>query len=394
MKKIQPGIRKLAVTAGIIMLFLLGRSIPLPFLQLDAYINPEEVNSFNLAQISLFSLGLGPWMNATILLSLFTRRKSASESPRMAEYRKNALMLLIAVIQGLGIAVSFSYTGSGSQLYQSIAGVTLVSVAGAFVISWLISLNSNFGVGGSAMLVLVNILVGQLVTIPKVMELSGTYLTPYLWFGLLWILVTIYLIVVFEKAEYRIPVQRITINNTLADEAYMPVKIFLSGGMSFMYSYTLFSFPQYVLVLLAYFFPQHGTIIKALGRYFSMLEWEGMVVFLLILYGLTVSFAYINLNPTDKAEELRKSGDYIPGVRPGKPTKQYLSKIASRLGNFNAFYLVVMSGIPMGISMIYPELRPIANLPGVVMMTASIFLTIIIEFRVMRLKKRYTPLFK
>ncbi|HEM5209324.1 TPA: accessory Sec system protein translocase subunit SecY2 [Streptococcus suis] len=386
--------RKFILTFIIILTFILGRRLLLPLVDTEKVLSANEgflVTDYSTT--SLFSLGLGPWMYATILMSLFTIRKTRAVSPQMMNARKNGLQLLIATIQGLGLAISLPYQEGLGHTTPMIFMVTLMTIAGSFVVGWLIDTNAAYGIGGSALIVLVNIILGQFSTFPVVWDLMGTYLTPYLWFWLFWILLTIYIIVVFEKAEYRVPVQRVSIKNHLAEEAYMPIKLFISGGMPFMYAFTLLGFPPYLFLFLSFIFPQFGDTFSGWNKFFSMMEWEGIIVYLIILYVLTISFAFINLNPRDKADEMRQSGDFISGVRPGKETVNYLSRIVGCLGHFNAIYLIIMSGIPLFIAMIHPELRAIAGLPGVIMMTAGIILGILLEFKIMLLKKRYRPLF-
>ncbi|NRG69752.1 accessory Sec system protein translocase subunit SecY2 [Streptococcus suis] len=386
--------KKFILTLTIILVFILGRRLLLPLVDTEKVLSANQgfiVTDYSTT--SLFVLGLGPWMYATILMSLFNIRKAKAVSPQVINARKNGLQLLIATIQGLGLAISFSYQEGGGNTTLMIFMVTLITVAGAFVVGWLIDTNAAYGIGGSALIVLVNIILGQFATFPIVLDLIGTYLTPYLWFWFFWILLTIYIIVIFEKAEYRIPVQRVSIKNHLADEAYMPIKLFISGGMPFMYAFTLLGFPPYLLLFLSFLFPQFKSTLSGWTRFFSIMEWEGIIVYLVILYVLTISFAYINLSPRDKADEMRQSGDFISEARPGKETVDYLSHVVGCLGHFNAIYLIIMSGIPLFIAMIHPELRAIAGLPGVIMMTAGIILGILLEFKIMLLKKRYRPLF-
>lgn len=407
MKKIlyaHPIIQRVMASVLIVAVFILGRYIPLPFLKLESYLTPHQSNlswaahltGGDLSQIGLFSLGLSPWMYASILMTLFSiGQKGKTISPQSAEYRKNGLMLVIAAIQGLGVAISLDYgTTDKTQQLPLIGMVAVILVAGAFVIAWLIGLNTAYGFAGPSLLVLVSILVGQFRVLPLMADLAADgYLFYLLGIGL-WCLMSIYITVVLEKAEYRIAVQRISIKNSLAKEAYMPVKLNLAGGMPFMYAMTLLTFPNYLLALLAYLLPNHSESILSFGRFFSFLTLEGLLVYMVILLVLTLSFAFMNLNPTDKARELRKTGDYIPGIRPGRPTRDYLTRIVWSLGVLNGLFLIVMGGLPLFLILFLPVLQPVVGFPGVVLMTVGIVLSIILEVEMMRLKKRYTGLFQ
>ncbi|HEM6287731.1 TPA: accessory Sec system protein translocase subunit SecY2 [Streptococcus suis] len=398
----HPIINQIAVSSLIIMIFLAGRYIPVPLGTSTIFIGPRsklppwyQIPSSSLTVFSIFALGLGPWMYATILISLFSiGSKQVAVSPRVSELRKNSLMFVLALIQGLGVAITLNYGESvKASIIDDIFFVSLVMIAGAYVVSWFANMNTAYGLGGTSLIILINIIVGQFTTFPLFFELfqSGLALVGFLLLG--WIVFSLYLSVVLDQAEYRIPIQRIAIKSDLMKEAYMPIKLNIAGGMPFMYAYTLLAFPQYIFLLLSFLFPKYGPFFQVLGSYFVLTRWEGIVFFLAILALLTVAFSFTTINPTDKSKEMRKSGDYIPFVRPGQPTKDYLTAIVLRIATINAIFLMCMAGIPMLASLGNPDIQPVAGLPGIIMMVVGIVLTTIKEVRVARLKKRYSSLF-
>ncbi|HHT7734879.1 TPA: accessory Sec system protein translocase subunit SecY2 [Streptococcus suis] len=399
----HPITNRVAVTFLIILILLAGRYIPVPLVELEPHLSDINLSSLPWYQIpsssltvfSIFALGLGPWMYATILISLFSiGSKQVAVSPRVSELRKNSLMFVLALIQGLGVAITLNYGESvKASIIDDIFLVSLVMIAGAYVVSWFANMNIAYGLGGTSLIILINIIVSQFTTFPLFFELfqSGLALVGFLLLG--WIVFALYLSVVLDQAEYRIPIQRIAIKSDLMKEAYMPIKLNIAGGMPFMYAYTLLGFPQYIFLLLSFLFPKYGPFFQVLGSYFVLTRWEGIVFFLAILTLLTVAFSFTTINPTDKSKEMRKSGDYIPFVRPGQPTKDYLTAIVLRIATINAIFLMCMAGIPMLASLGNPDIQPIAGLPGIIMMVVGIVLTTIKEVRVARLKKRYSSLF-
>ncbi|NQN87190.1 accessory Sec system protein translocase subunit SecY2 [Streptococcus suis] len=407
MKKVffrYPVLGKFLVTGLIIFILLAGRYLPVPLVDLTNYLPRSGVNQLagyqvsesGLPSISVFSLGLGPWMYATILISLFSiGSKQSSLSPQMMEFRKNSLMLLLAFIQGLGQAISLNYGGgSKATLVDEIFFVTLVTIAGAFVISWLASMNAAYGLGGTAIIILINIIVGQFYLFPLFLDLFQTELAIVGVLILGWTAISIYLTLVLDQAEYRVPIQRIAIKNDLMKEAYMPIKLNISGGMPFMYAYTLLAFPQYILLLLSFLFPDHASMFQYIASYFALTHVEGVWFFLIILALLTISFAFTTINPTEKTKEMRRTGDYIPFIRPGQPTKTYLTALIVKIATINAIFIISMVGIPILLSLDYPEIQKIAGLPGIFMMVVGILLTIIKEVKMLGLKKRYGSLFE
>ncbi|HFU4377699.1 TPA: accessory Sec system protein translocase subunit SecY2 [Streptococcus suis] len=407
MKKVffrHPILSKCLVTGLILFVILAGRYLPVPLVDLASYLPQNEegglawyqTQASGLPSISIFSLGLGPWMYATILISLFSiGSKQSALSPRMMEFRKNGLMFLLALIQGLGMAISLNY-GQTSKIatFDEIFFVTLITIAGAFVISWLASMNTAYGLGGTAIIILINIIVGQFYLFPLFVDL---FQTEWAFVGVLilaWTVLSIYLTVVMDHAEYRVPIQRIAIKNDLMKEAYMPIKINISGGMPFMYAYTLLAFPQDIFLLLAFLFPSKALTFQYFASYFALTHLEGVLFFLAILALLTISFAFTTINPTEKTREMRRTGDYIPHIRPGQPTKSYLTSLILKIGTINAIFMISMVGIPILFSLDYPDIQRVAGLPGIFMMVVGILLTIIKEVQMMSLKKRYGSLFE
>lgn len=395
----HPIFRKILVTLGMVVLFITGRYIPLPNVVLGAYVdlNPFldtaiSLTGGSLSNIGLFSLGLGPSMYAMLLMQLFSLGKRHQKvSPKVLQFRRSAMMLVVAVIQGMSLAVNLKYTNPDAFLLQ-VLQVTLVLTAGAFVIDFLSNLNAEYGLGGPSVIVLTSILFNQLVSFPIVAKLWAQGRVMLVIGFILWMLLTIFLIVVSERAEYRIPIQRISIHNKHADSSYLPIKVNVAGGMPLMYAYSVLGLPQYIGLLLQYFFPEWGGA-TWLNDYFSLMSLPGVLTYMLIIAVLTLLLSFVNVDVVSLVEGMRQSGDYIPFVRPGKATQRYINGYVRSLAVFNAIYLMFLAGLPMLVTLGDPEAQRLAGLTGVAMMSAGILLTIFEEIKVLRLKKQYVSLF-
>lgn len=396
----HPLVQRTLFVFFIAVIFLLGRYIPLPHVALGAYLAEEDsvlnmgasISGGSLSQIGLFSLGVGPWMYAMILLRLFSiGKKSRPVSKERQNFRQNLLMLTISLIQGLSLAVNLTYTGGYSWMY--VFQATLMLIAGAYVLYWLGNQNAEYGFGGPTIIIIMNMFLGQKISIDILADLlsNGEWAFP-LFLGI-WILLMLYINIVFEKAEYRIPVNRISINNDLAEDAYMPIKLSVSGGQPFMYAFSFLMFPQYIIMLLRYFYP-NATDWNRWSTYFTMTSLPGVCIYAVIIFLLCISFAFVNVDPRTQAEGMRNSGDYINGVRPGRETQLFFRNIIWQVAVFYGIYLVVVVTLPMFIALGDLDLMRLAGLSGLFLMVSGMIQGVLSEINVARLADDYKSLFK
>lgn len=395
----HPIIRKILVSLGIVIIFITGRYIPLPNVVLGDYVNLNpfldtaiSLTGGSLSNIGLFSLGLGPSMYAMLLMQLAVLGKRHQKvSPKLLQFRRSSMTFAVAAIQGMSLAVNLNYINPEAFLLQ-VLQVTLVLIAGAFVIEFLSNLNTEYGIGGPSIIVLTSILFNQLAAFPVVANLWRQGREIVVVGFALWMLLIIFLIVLFDRAEYRIPIQRISIHNKHADSSYTPIKVNVAGGMPLMYAYSVMGLPQYIVLLIQYFFPNWGGA-AWLNDYLSVATLPGVLTYIVIIAILTLMLSFVNVDVVSLAEGMRQSGDYIPFIRPGKATQDYINSHVRSLAVFNAIYLVCLAGLPMLVTLGDPEAQRLAGLTGVAMMTAGILLTIFEEIKVLRLKKQYVSLF-
>lgn len=397
-------VKKALISLLIVCVFIFGRYIPLPNVPLGAYLADENsalnlgssVTGGSLSQIGLFSLGLGPWMYSMILLRLFSLgRPHQQVSAKRQLIRQNSIMLIIAVIQALSFAFNLSYTSTTGGLLKAVIETSLILITGSYVLLWLGNQNSVYGLGGPSLIVLANMILSQKNVFPVAWKLlqNGKNDAYFVIVIILWTFVTLFFLVLFEKAEYRVPVKRVSINNSLDEDAYMPIKVNSAGGMPLMYAYTFLMFPQYLIMLLQYFVPKASNWSKWIS-YFTTNSWQGILIYGMIIFVLTISFSFVNLDTTTQAENLRNSGDYIDGIRPGKLTKKYLSRIVGYLGTFSGLYLAAMTCVPLLLALGNKNYQTVAAMTGVFMMISGMLLIVIEEVQTTRLIRRYKSLFQ
>lgn len=392
-------LKRLLVTAGIVTVFLIGHYLPLPQVSLRPFLAQNALLSFtsrltggSISSIGLFSLGQGPWMSAMILERLFFLGKKRQSSPKQDLIRRGLTMLVIAVIQGLSLAIGFEYQQtllSPLMIFET----TLILVAGAFVMAFLANQNTAFGIGGSTVLILVNIMIAQFQQWPIFVALfQSTRYRPFVLFMVIWSLISFYWMLLMDKAEYRIPLKRISIHNKYDPVNYLPIKLNSAGGMALMYVFTILGLFQYLLILLQWLIPRVFNW-SQLAPYFTYQTSIGLFFYALTVFGLTLGFAFINVDTTLMSQSLRHAGDFIPGVRPGKATKAYIHAILWRLSLVSATLLTLLIMLPWLLIFISPQLQPLSMLTGVVMMTAGMFMGIRDEVNLGRLRRNYKGIF-
>ena len=217
--------------------------------------------------------------------------------------------------------------------------VTVQMVTGVMVILWLSERNAKYGIGGRTMLIVVNLLDGILSTI------SGRSLRN-LMIPLTISAAVMFVVLVMENAEKRIPVQRISIHNIYADKNYMAVKLNPVGVMPVMFSTALFMLPQLLVSLLVSLFPNHTGILWWQEN-LSLMKVPGIAVYIICLCLLTVVFSMVLISPKDITEQFLKSGDSLVNIHAGRDTRRYLRGVMWRISLFSSAVMSACVGIPL-----------------------------------------------
>lgn len=357
--------RRLLWTIGIVFVYMLGSYTPIGTLPLYTDSGAESplkttlnqlaiVSGGNFSMQNLFSLGLSPWMTSMILwrfFSLFKIIKTATK--KQTHFYQMTLMLLVAVIQAYGFSNVSDYydipvLGLQSKLLLRMSSFVIM-IAGSYVLTWLANLNAQKGVGGPTVIIIANMTLSFLVNAVELVSknrfTSGEWILIVLGIAagaslLIWITVRVY------RAEYRIPIRRIMVVSSFAKETYIPLKLTPAGGMPFMYAMTLVTIPALLFSSLLTIFPDNG-VLQFLAMNAGISTLPGILFYIALLFVLAIGFAYFNLDPEELSESLKKSGDYIEGVRPGKATQDYINRYLWKLAVIGAVYTSLVGGLPM-----------------------------------------------
>ena len=397
--------KKFLWTVFFLFIYVLGSKLTLPFIDVTKVLKIEGASitlnyatalmGGNLRSMSLFSIGLSPWMSSILIWQMFavSKRLGLRKLPaEVQEKRRMLLTLIIAVIQSLALVLNLPLKiSTGVNLGIVILLNTFILIAGTYFLIWLSDLNSSMGLGGSIMIVMAS----MISYIPQDIWFSIQQLRiSTFWLGVLAILsfCFLYLAVVIERAKYRIPINKITIHNRFKKYSYLDVRINSAGGMPVMYAMTLVSIPQYVLMLLLYLQPNNQLLKKwivdlAMGG----LPW--FILYLLTIFVLAWAFAFINISSDQIAERMQKSGEYIENVYPGEDTRRYIHKMVGYFAFVGAIYFVVLAGLPLIVSLWDLRYLRISMIPGMFLIFIGMVFSIKDEVDTLTLNDRYRSLF-
>lgn len=406
MKKISQSIitKRVLWTLFFLFIYCLGNQLVLPFVDLkNANIFGGAMGSLafssammggNLRSMSLFSVGLSPWMSAMILWQMFSfsKKMGLKNLPiEIQDRRRMYLALGIAIVQSLAVSLNLPIV-SGVNASLAIFMNTILLIAGTFFLVWLSDLNSLFGIGGSIVILMASMMANlpyQIMDSIDKLGIGWNVLLPLILFSLIFL----YVSGVVQRARYRIPINKINIHNRFKQYSYLDIMLNPAGGMPFMYAMSLVSIPQYVFMLIQFIHPENkwtSGAIKAL----TVGQPLWLVVYLVMLFVLGLAFAFVNVSGEQISERMRKSGEYIYGVYPGQETSAYINHLVLRLGFIGALYMLFMAGAPMLIILVNPDYLQLSMIPGTFLIFSGMIYNVNEEMKALKLNTSYTPLFE
>ena len=401
----QSGVRnRLFWTILFVFVYVLGSKITLPFVDLAKVLNVNEsaargleltsaIMGGNLRGMSIFALGLSPWMSSMILWRLFTvskRHNLERTSSDLVERRKMYLALALALVQSLGISLYLPLQTDLSPLLV-VSLNALIMIAGTFFLVWLADLNTALGLGNS----IVIMMAGMLLYLPE--DVFGTlsksggsaysllFLVPLL-------LGFIFMVVCIEYARYRIPVNKLGIHNSLKPHTFLEVKLNPAGGMPFMYAMTLVSIPQYIFLLVQAINPR-ASWAASIAKELVIGAPAWILLYGLMIAILSFAFAFVTVNGEEIADKMMKNSEYIDFVYPSEETRRYINRIVFRLTVFGTLYLILFTALPFLLLLWDRGLLRLAMIPGSFLMFVGMMSTIREEVRALRVNQGYTRLF-
>ncbi len=397
-------IKKFLWTLFFLFIYVLGTKLTLPFVDMSKAAAMDGTSTTlnyatalmggNLRSMSLFSVGLSPWMSSMLIWQMFavSKRLGLSKLPlEVQERRRMLLTLVIALIQSVALVLNLPLQEAGGVDMTTIMVLdTLVLMAGTYFLIWLTDLNAAMGLGGSIMIVMAS----MIAYIPQdiwnsiqELKISSLWLALMLVFSL----VFLYLAVTVERSKYRIPVNKINIHNRFKKYSYLDIRLNPAGGMPIMYAMTLVSIHQYFLLII-HFLQPNNQLIEQWIEALSMGSPAWFILYLLTIFILALAFAFINISGDQIAERMQKSGEYIENVYPGGATRRYINGLVTYFALVGAFYLILISGLPMIVVLLDIRYLRLSMIPGIFMIFIGMVFSIKDEVDALTLNDRYRSL--
>ena len=367
--KVKDVRRRILYTLMMILIFRIGTTIPVPGVDTSIISKLVSGNSllalYNMftggafSNFTLFALGIGPYITASIIIQLLTvgfdslkeLQKSGEEGRKKMNMYTRYTALVLAIIQAVGITLGVIKSALTSDSIFSIATVIMTLVSASMILMWMGDRITEKGLGnGSSIIIFVGIISRIPTDIISVVNSvqSGTI---KLWLAIILaiiMLVTIALVTFINEAVRKIPVQyaKKVVGRKLygGQNSHIPMKVNQSGVMPIIFASSLLAFPQTI----ALFMGKNAQ--NFVSTYLSTSGDIGFWIYRSLEVLLIVFFSYfyttISFNVDDIAENMKNNGGFIPGIRPGRPTVDYLSKILSRITLAGALFLAVIAMIP------------------------------------------------
>ena len=365
--------KKLLFTLLIVLLYRLGAQIPVPYISQAVFEGAAaqftgilEYMDFlaggALSQATLFALSVNPYITASIVIQLLTIAIPALErlSKEGEEGRKKINKITRYVTIGLALVTSYGYmkllNSYGYFTHELSVFEQIVVVAcycaGASLVMWLAEKINEVGIGnGISMILFANIISRgpDLVMSLWNMVVDSKHLAVGIILGVVSIAITlavVVLVVLVTNSERKIPIQyakRVVGRKMYGGQnTSLPIKINMSGVMPIIFAGSIVSIPATI----ASFFPKQKWLVS-IAENFSYDSWFYIVVYLLLIVAFSYFYIMISFNPVEVANNIKNNGGAIPGVRTGRPTVDFITKILNRITMIGGIFLCFIAGFPM-----------------------------------------------
>ncbi|MBR6400233.1 MAG: preprotein translocase subunit SecY [Firmicutes bacterium] len=351
----------------VLFIFRVGTHLPVPGLDINAV--KDLSSSSTLYQMiaggnygTVFAMGIGPYINASIIMQLLTVaipkleqiNKEGEEGRKKINQYTRVAAVLLAFLQGCGQVYTVRSAFMHANFYVYIVALVTM-VTGTIFVMWMGEKLTEVGIGnGASFLIFANILSGLASGIASLYTVGATNGAAG-WVkvaAILFILLLVMAFVIFiQDGERRIPVQyskKMVGRKVMGGQSsYIPIKVNIAGVMSIIFAISLLQFPYTINQLF------HNSVLDTVSNYLRTSHPVGAVLYVILIFCFTFFYTGFAFNPVEVAENIKKSGGFIPGIRPGKPTSDYIQGVVDRISLVGACAYALIALVPIMLEVIF-----------------------------------------
>lgn len=384
--------KRILFTLFAFLVYRLGSAITVPDVNTADLINGMQDNSLfamlnllgggGLEQFSVFALGVTPYITASIILQLLSMdivpsltelSKSGAQGRKKIDQYTRYLAVVFAFVQSFSLVYGFSKTYTtlivGGVTISKVLYISTIFTAGSLFLVWIGDQISLKGIGNGISMVIMAGIVGrmprQITSAWKTLMGSGSTVKNgtalFVAYILVYLLIIIF-VTLINTAERRIPIQYTSSSIELSKRSksnYLPLKVNSASVIPVIFASSLMMAPLQVATFL-----DKTEFVKATQKWLGLSTWYSLAIYVVLIIFFTFFYTKMQVDPEKLAENLGKSGAYIPSVRPGTETKNYVNHVLTRITVLGSLALAFISVIPHAMPLIWPELPSSMALGG------------------------------
>ena len=356
--------KRIGFTLLCLFIFIVGTTIPVPGVttlkDVDFGDLANAITGGSIQRFSIFALGVMPYISATIITGLlqmdiipyFTELRDSGAAGRQKINQINRFLGIgIAFLEGFGMSFALVQDATAMDYIR----ITIILTAGTAFLLWLGDRITQKGIGNGISLI---IMAGILATIPAsfidtfkalVIDNSSLFLgiIEYILFILVYIIIIVAVVFV-QESERRIPIQysNQTTSSYGSKQNYIPFKLNSANVMPVIFASVIFTVPTFIAGLMN----SENGFVTFVNKYVNYTTPTGFIVYIILIFAFSFFYTFIQVNPKELSKNLSRQGGYIPGVRPGKETINYIKTVLGRITLIGALFIAVIAGLPIVVS--------------------------------------------
>ncbi len=349
-------LKRILFTLGALLVFKIGTAIIVPGVNVDSSRMSfmeilDAMSGGGFLRASIFALGVTPYITAQIVIQLLCADivpyfSELSKQGGVGRRKLNQITRFVGIALAFlqGYLYSYAYIGNGTAMDYML--YALILTAGTAFLMWVADQITLKGIGNGMSLI---IMAGIISVLPNMfknlwVELSTSFLGISIFIAFILVFIAIIVGVIYvESAERRIPIQYANKSTSaLGKQNYIPFKLNSAGVMPVIFASALLSIPQILSSVI-----KKDSFTLFVQKYLTYTTGVGLIIYIILIFAFAYLYTFMQLKPKELSENLNQNGGYIPGIRPGKETLEYVKTVLKRITIVGAAFLTILAILPI-----------------------------------------------